>query len=106
MFAKIIVGMFSTLVMFALIGALAWFGGRGVWTHVMDGEAALRAQPGLLATIAQDKADASAAAKTCDARVQGAYSAAARIARLAAPRARVNGVQPTLNADDIRGLVQ
>jgi len=87
MFSKIIIG----IVTFAMLCAMAWFGVPRVimpaWTHIMDGEAALRAQPGLMATIAQDKADASSSAKTCDARVHGAYSAAARIARIAAPRA-------------------
>ena len=106
MFSKIIVGVLT----FAMLLAFAWFAVPRVvvpaWTHVMDGEAALRAQPGLLATIAADRTDASKSSATCEARVQSAYKSAAMIGRLSRPQPRVNGVQPTLDADQIRSIVQ
>ena len=110
MFAKIVVGIVSTLVMFSLFGAIVWFGGPRVWDHFMAAETAFRELPIVQKQLsdlqAADKASADAAQKRCDARVQSTLKSAGTISRLAEPRARVGGAQPSLDAAAIGSLLQ
>jgi hypothetical protein len=107
MLSKIVIG----IVTFGMICAVIWFGVKDaapmMWRHVMDGEAALRERPQLLATIEADRLSANSASKACDARVASTVRSAGAINRLAAPRpVSTPGAQPALDADAIRSILQ
>jgi hypothetical protein len=107
MVAKIIIGVVTS----AMVCAVVWFGVKDaapmLWRHIMDGEAALRERPQLLATIEADRLAANGASKSCDARVTSSLRSAGTINRLAAPRTSTTpGAQPALDAEAIRSIVQ
>jgi hypothetical protein len=110
MLAKIVVGVVSSLFLFIFLGVFVWFAGRGIWSHVMAGEAALRDVPVLqkqLANLqASDVAAADKASAKCDARVSSAQRAVVSIAKYAAPQVRgKDGSQPSLNAAALEDVI-
>ena len=104
---KLLAGVVSSLIMFALVGALVWFGGRDVIHSYLEGQRAIALVPQLQATIVADRTAADSAQASCDARVASSVKSAATIARISAPQLRAPGAaQPTIDADAIRSLVQ
>jgi hypothetical protein len=104
-----LVGIVSAVVMFALVGALCWFGGPRIVNWIVDGEKAkaeVVALTGQLAALqTKDTAAANAAQHQCDARVADARQSAALISRMAAPRTIVAGQQPSVGNASLLQLI-